>query len=114
MIRVENVTTDDVGFPIVRWTESRGAHSPEAFGNASVECCIRKHKDTRELLFVARGTVRNGTYEEGRPWKDIKGFTAVAADSLYHSPLEREMLSRLLQRSPSAAILVRDHAIVVL
>ena len=85
MIHDLRVSKDEADFPVVSWTESRNAHSPQGVGSARVECRIMKDGTTGELLFVARGTVRDpyGKFEEGKPWEKLRGFSEHAAEGLY-------------------------------
>lgn len=100
-------------FPIVSWRESRGAFAPEAFGKASITCSIKRDAEG-VLYFVARGTVREGSYEEGRQWTKLKGFKPVPAERLYTSPHRRAELEQLLRHTKTGSMLLQDHAFVVL
>jgi hypothetical protein len=115
MIHGLQVSKDDAGFPIVAWTVDRDAHSPQGVGRARVECRIMKDGATGELLFVARGTVRDpyGKFEEGKPWSRLHGFGEHSAESLYRTKGEIE-LRRHAIKSPLAKWALSDNAVVVL
>lgn len=88
MIENLEVTNDSAGFPIVRWSETRARGD----GRVAIECRIVKAPTTGELLFAARSQVREGAYEEARPWKDLRGFAIRPAHQLYQSAMERTIL----------------------
>jgi len=97
MIHGLQVSKDDAGFPTVTWTEDRGVDSPQGGSRARVECRIMKDGATGELLFVARGTVRDpyGKFEEGKPWARLRGFSEHSAESLYRTKPPRALPGRV-------------------
>ena len=116
MIHDLQVSKDDAEFPVVAWTEDRDAHSPQGVGRARVECRIMKDGATGELLFVARGTVRDpyGKFEEGKPWARLRGFSEHSAESLYRTKSEIALRKRLASKNPMLEWGLHDNAIVVL
>jgi hypothetical protein len=114
MIRDLDVSRDAAGFPIVAWTEDRNLSSPEAMKRARVECRIMKDSHSGVLLFVARGTVRHGAFEEGRPWERLRGFSTQAAERLYYTKRELELRQHLGSKSVGAKVALSDSAQVLL
>lgn len=87
MIENVQVGSDGAEFPVVSWIEAR-----RFAGREKIECRIMKTA-TGELYFVARGRVRLGTFEEGRPWQRLQGFAIKSAAELYQDQNE-QVLSR--------------------
>jgi hypothetical protein len=114
MIRDVQITEDSAGFPIVTWTEDRNLASPEAMRRARVECRIMKDKDTGDLLFVARGTVRHGSFEEGRPWERLRAFSTQAADLLYSTKAQLVLREHLASKGVGTKMGLTDGAHVLL
>lgn len=114
MIRDLDVTTDAAGFPIVSWIETRGLSAPQGPGRARVECRIMKDGATGVLLFVARGAVREGQFEEGKPWEALRGFSLQSADSLYYSRAEQQMRQHLAGKGLASRWVWSDGAQVLL
>lgn len=114
MIRDVEVLKDGAGLPIVSWREGRGLHSPEALRLARVECRIMKDKKDGALLFAARGTVREGSFEEAKPWAQLTGFDCKPAHALYNSATDLFLRQKALGKSPTGAIALHDGAQVVL
>jgi hypothetical protein len=113
MIRDLQVSYDAAGFPIVAWTEDRNLASPEAMRRARVECRIMKDKDTGVLLFVARGTVRHGSFEEGKPWERLRAFSTHAADGLYYTKTQLELRQHIANKGVGAKLALSDSAHVI-
>ncbi|MFA5957748.1 hypothetical protein [Hyphomicrobium sp.] len=113
MIESLTITYDPAGFPIVRWVEKRGAHSPEAFGEARVECRIKRDGD-RKLYFVATGTKRRGGYVEAKPFQSLAGFKQDLAERLFKSQAELALMQRLKSKMKLAGDLLDDGARVIL
>ncbi len=114
MIRDLEVSTDPAGFPIVAWRESRNLASPEAMTRARVECRIMKDATTGVLFFVARGTVRHGSFEEGKPWDRLNGFSQPTADQLYYTKKQLDFRHHLAAKSVGAKLAMSDSAHVLL
>jgi hypothetical protein len=110
------VSKDDAGFPVVTWTEDRGVDSPQGGGRARVECRIMKHGPTGELLFVARGTVRDpyGKFEEGKSWARLRGFSVHSAESLYRTKGEIVLRQHLGSKNAMMKWALSDSAVVAL
>jgi hypothetical protein len=104
---------DDAGFPIVAWTEDRNLASPEAHRPAHVECRVMKNT-AGVLLFVARGTKRHGSFEEGKPWERLRGFSRHTADELYYTRHQLERLRSFADKSPGRKFALSDGAQVLL
>lgn len=113
MIRDLQVSKDAAGFPIVAWKEDRNLASPEAMRRAPVECRIMKDAKTGTLLFVARGTVRHGAFEEGRPWDRLQGFSKPTADQLYYTRHQLEIRQHFTSKSVGAKLALADSAHVL-
>jgi hypothetical protein len=105
---------DAAGFPVVSWFEDRNIASPEAMRRARVECRIMKDAATGVLLFVARGTVRHGTFEEGKPWERLRGFSNHSADGLYYTKEQLEVRQHLGSKSIGGRMALGDSAQVLL
>lgn len=114
MIRDLEVSKDAAGFPIVAWTEARNLASPEAMRRARVECRIMKDATSGVLLFVARGSVRHGLFEEGKPWEKLNGFSQPTADTLYYTKKQLEFRQHLASKSVGAKLAMSDSAHVLL
>lgn len=116
MIDGLQVAKDAAGFPVVSWMEDRDAFSPEGVGRARVECRIMKDGKTGELLFVARGTVRDphGKFEEGKPWARISGFSKHSAENLYRTKSESEFWRHVTSKNPLTKAALCDGALVLL
>lgn len=107
MIEDVRIETDALGFPVVAWRERRG------FALERIECRIMKGA-TGELLFVARGPVRLGAFEEGRPWRDLEGLAVKKAAELYHSGSEQAVRRHFDSKGPALAAAMRDDGKVIL
>jgi hypothetical protein len=107
------VGKDAAGFPVVSWSEDRNSASPEAMRRARVECRIMKDAVTGVLLFVARGTVRHGAFEEGKPWEHLRGFSNRAADGLYYTKEQLEARQHLGSKSIGGRVALSDGAQVL-
>ena len=114
MIRDLQLSQDAAGFPVVSWTEDRNLSSPEAMSRARVECRIMKHPDTGMLLFVARGSVRHGAFEEGKPWERLRGFSKHTAESLYYTRKELELRHHFQNKGIGSKLAMTDSAQVLL
>jgi hypothetical protein len=114
MIRDLQVSRDGAGFPVVAWTEDRNLASPEAMRRACVECRIMKDRTTGVLLFVARGTVRHGSFEEGKPWQRLRGFSRHTADGLYYTREQLELRHHIAGKGLGAKLALSDSAQVLL
>ena len=108
MIAGPDVTLDDAGFPVVTWTEHRGAGSPAGSGSYRMLCRIGKDAATGELLFVVRGDMRNRTFEAGRPWARLTSFGYHAALHRYLTPVELAMREQLLAKTKAGKVLAGD------
>ena len=113
MIRNLHVTHDDAGFPIVAWTEDRNLASPEASMRATIECRIMKNA-AGVLLFVARGTKRHGSFEEGKPWEQLRGFSRHTAEELYYTRQQLELHRSFADKSLGRKFALSDGAQVLL
>jgi hypothetical protein len=114
VIRDLDLSKDAAGFPIVAWTEDRNLASPESMTRARVECRIMKDAKTGILLFVARGTVRHGSFEEGKPWERLHGFSKHSADELYYTRKQLEYRHHATSKSAGAKLALSDGAQVIL
>ena len=70
-IRIDALTHDVQGLPVVSWEEDRNLFAPDGIGPARVACYIRPDEKTGVLQFVAAGSVRHGDFEEARPWEAV-------------------------------------------
>ena len=113
-ISLERVRTDEAGLPVVCWIEDRNLFAPDGGATARIECRILKDAGTRRLLFVARGSVRAGLYEEGRPWEALVGFSSDSADKHYYSAGELRLREVATQRSAGLKLLLGDGAFLTL
>src|SRR5262249_45816918 len=113
-IRLEPVTTDEAGLPVVAWDEDRNLFAPEGGRRARIECRILKEAGTGRLLFVAGGSVRAGLFEEGRPWEALAGFESDSADRHYYSAAELRLREVATQKSAGLKLLLGDAAFVTL
>ena len=113
---IENVTVahDAAGFPIVTWSEFRGASAPEGPGMARVECRIMKDAETGTLLFVARGSKGRGGFEAGKPWEFLNGVSIIAAERLYYTKAELELRRHLAGKGVGSKYLWTDNGQVLL
>jgi hypothetical protein len=114
VIRDLQVSNDAAGFPVVTWKEDRNFASPEAMKRARVECRIMKSATTGALLFVARGTVRQGSFEEGKPWERLNGFSQPTADQLYYTKKQLELRHHFAGKGVGAKLGASDSAHVLL
>ena len=80
---------------------------------APVECRIMKDATTGGLLFVARGTVRHGAFEEGKPWDRLQGFSKPTADQLYYTRHQLEIRQHFTSKSVGAKLALADSAHVL-
>ena len=108
MIKHIVVSVDDAGFPIVRWIESRGHFAARGPGQQRVECRIMKDATTGELMFVARGAKRYGSFEHGKQWQVLQCISVHAAASLYRSSLQRIILDGIAQKGTVAKLTWTD------
>lgn len=108
MITGPDVGVDGAGFPVVIWTEHRGAGSPAGSGTFRIECRIAKEPTTGGLLFVARGHMRNRPFESGRPWEGLVSFGYHSALHRYLTPLELHMREHLLNKTKAGKVLAGD------
>lgn len=106
-IRNIEVSADAAGFPVVRWQESRGMAQAGA-GLIDVECRIMKDSHDGTLLFVARGPVRRGEFEEGLPWERLRGFSVHGAEDIYYSRSEASRRHQLAGKGLAARWLWGD------
>ena len=113
MIHDLEVAKDAAGFPGVSWSEDRNIASPEAMRRARVECRIMKDAASGTLMFVARGTVRHGTFEEGKPWQHLRGFSNASADGLYYTKEQLEARQHLAGKSLGGRVALSDSAQVL-
>jgi hypothetical protein len=108
MISGPEVGVDGIGFPVVTWREHRGPGSPAGTGTFRIECRIAKDLASGMLLFVARGNMRNRTFEAGRPWESLISFGYHSALHRYLTPLELQMREHLLHKTKAGKILMGD------
>ena len=113
MISVPEVTADEAGYPIVAWMETRSIFAPGGPGVARVECRITKDAEG-QLLFTARGAVRHGSFEEGKPLAGLTGFSRHPAESLYYSPAGLHGRAAAAGKSQAAQAALKDHGQVIL
>ena len=113
MIRIDDVTYDAQGLPIVRWEEDRNIFAPEGAGRSKVVCFIRPNAEG-ELMFVSVGSVRHGEHEEARPWRLLQSFSISRADEHYYEPLARAAMDALLSKNRMLHAGMTDGAQVVL
>lgn len=106
MIEEISATKDAAGFPVVGWTERRG------FGRERIECRIMKTA-AGELYFVARGHVRSGQFEEGRPWSMLQGFAIKGAEELYQTNTEQAFRRHYANKGAALSALLRDDGRVL-
>lgn len=66
------------------------------------------------LLFVARGSVRHGSFEEGKPWEHLRSFSVHSAESLYYSRSELQARQQLSGKGLGSRLLWGDGAQVLL
>jgi hypothetical protein len=101
-IRLYSEGADAQGLPIVVWEEDRNLiFAPGGVSPARVCCFIRPDKETGELQFVSAGLVRFGEFEKCRPWERLVSFGVAAADQLYFSGSDRQLLDFLGSKSKS-------------
>jgi hypothetical protein len=114
-IRLDLETVDAQGLPVVTWEEDRNLFAPEGIGRARVSCFIRPD-ETGALQFVSVGAVREGAFEEARPWELLKSFRVGAAEQLYTTQGERVWRDVVASRSKSglARGLLTDGAQVMM
>ncbi len=114
-IRQDKERTDEQGLPVVTWEEDRNLFAPGGISPAQVACFIRPN-EKGELQFVSAGLVRQGEFEEARPWEKLVSFGTGTAEQHYHSPGERAVIDTLASKSKSGVgrVLATDGAHVVL
>jgi hypothetical protein len=108
------IGVDGGDLPIVSWVEPRNLLSPEAGREARVECRIMRKAEGGQLLFVARGSVRRGQFEQGLPWQLLTGFSRERADARYYSGASRAVLELIGQRGQAMRALLSDTAHVII
>ena len=115
-IRIDALTHDVQGLPVVSWEEDRNLFAPDGIGPARVACYIRPDEKTGVLQFVAAGSVRHGDFEEARPWEVLHSFERSAAEQNYHVPAERALIDMVASKSKSGLgrLLATDAAHVLL
>ncbi len=115
-IRIDAITQDAQGLPVVSWEEDRNLFAPDGIGPARVACYIRPDEKTGVLQFVAAGSVRHGDFEEARPWEVLHSFERSAAEQNYHVPAERALIDMVASKSKSGLgrLLATDAAHVLL
>ncbi len=115
-IRLDPEQADAQGLPVVTWEEDPSLFAPQGPGPARVGCFIRPDAETGVLQFVASGSVRQGSFEEARPWELLKSFEKGSADQLYYAASDRAALDLLASKSKSGAgrLLAADGALVML
>ncbi len=113
-IRFDDITHDAQGLPVVSWVEDRNIFAPDGLGPARVACFVRPDEKTRELMFVAAGSVRHGAFEEARRWATLHTFEIGSADHHYWSAQERVALDVLTAKSRVGKIILTDGAQVLL
>lgn len=117
MIHEPALSWDEAGFPVVTWREDRNLHGPEPYEQAPVGCRImRAGKGIAgitegSLMFVACGSVRDGRFEEGKPWEHLSGF-AIKTAEMFVAPGEHGLFETVMEtiKSPLARAAVRKHA----
>ncbi len=114
-IRLDLVTADAQGLPVVTWEEDRNLFAPGGISPARVACFIRPD-EMGVLQFVSAGSVRHGAFEEARPWEKLVSFATGTAEQHYRSAGDRALLDVLVSKSKSgvARVLAADGAHVVL
>jgi hypothetical protein len=110
-IRIESITRDAQGLPVVTWIEDRDMFAPGGGGRERISCFIRPDKDG-VLQFVAAGTRRHGAEEEARPWQKLAGFEVVEAGRLYRTPLFKALIDALTKKNPMTGAALTDGAFV--
>lgn len=105
-IRLDAEIVDAQGLPVVTWVEDRNLFAPEGIGTARV-CCFIRPDESGVLQFVSVGSVREGAFEEARPWELLKSFKTGGAEQLYGTHEERVRLETLASKSKSG--LARGH-----
>ena len=115
-IRIDAITQDAQGLPVVSWEEDRNLFAPDGIGPARIACFIRPDEKTRVLQFVAAGSVRHGAFEEARPWQLLHSFERSTAEQHYYAPHERALIDTLANKSKSGLgrLLANDGAHVLL
>src|SRR5215472_18937257 len=101
-------TVDAQGLPVVIWEEDRNLHAPGGAGRARVACFIKPDSDG-VLQFVSAGWVRQGPFEEARPWALLNSFEKGAAEQHYYAAAERVLLDALVSKSKSGAARLLSH-----
>jgi hypothetical protein len=66
------------------------------------------------LLFVARGTSRQGSFEEGKPWERLRGFSKHNAEELYYTRQQLELLRHFANKSLGTKLALSGGAHVLL
>lgn len=110
-IRIESVTRDAQGLPVVTWIEDRDMYSPGSGGRERISCFIRPDEDG-VLHIVAAGSRRYGGEEEARPWQKLLGFEVVEAGRLYRTPLLSALIDAQTKKNPMTGAALTDGAFV--
>lgn len=109
-----------VNFPVVAWLEDRNMHAPGGGGVERVECRIMKAGQGLDgieegaLLFVSRGRVHAGSYEEGRPWRNLVQFASDRSEKQYVTASELALRQLASRKSEALQYLFSDGGQVVL
>jgi hypothetical protein len=114
-IRLDDELCDAQGLPVVSWVEDRNLYAPDGIGVARVTCFLRPD-ESGLLQFVSAGRVREGAFEEARPWELLKSFQEAAAEQLYTTQTDKVWRDILASRSKSGVArgLLTDGARVML
>lgn len=105
MIRDLTLTHAPAGFPVVSWTEHRGAGSVAGPGSEHIECRIVKEATRGTLLLCFRGRTRGRPFEFARPWEHLRAFGFTSAAHRHESPGEVAMREHVL-RKPHLKVLL--------
>jgi hypothetical protein len=106
MIR-ELAVTEDGGFPVVTWLETRNLHSEP------IEVRIKRAPETGVLMFVRTGLVQDSPYEDGRPWETLGGFVALSAQQVFDAAGDTTLRDAIGRRSEAFRILTGNTASVI-
>lgn len=114
-IRLDPEQVDEQGLPVVAWEEDRNLFAPEGAGRARITCFIRPDA-FGVLQFVSAGSVREGAFEEARPWEALHSFQSGPAEQLYTTQAERAWRDVLTARSKSGMVraILTDSAQVMM